>query len=103
MHKFESNSADLKVLVNGQTKGPLETKILGLQWDKSNGTFIFDVKDLMKLIVMRPTEREFIQCFSYYIYHPVGFTDLLFRLSFYFSKYVGLKFLGMQLLRMKFY
>ena len=57
MHKFESNSADLKVLVNGQTKGLLETKILGLQWDKSNGTFIFDVKDLMKLIVMRPTER----------------------------------------------
>ena len=103
MHKFESNSADLKVLVNGQTKGPLEAKILGLQGDKSNGTFRFDVKDLMKLVVMRPTEREFIQCFSYYIYHPVGFTDLLICLSFYFSKYVVLKFLGMQLLRMKFY
>ena len=102
MHKFESNSADLNVLVNCQTVRS-KKKILGLQWDKSNGTFMFDVKDLIKLIVRRPTEREFIQCFSYYIYHPVGFTDLLFRLSFYFSKYVGLKFLGMQLLRMKFY
>ena len=97
------NSGDLKVLVNGQIKGLLETKILGLQWDKSNGTFIFDVKYLMKLIVMRPTEREFMECFSCYIYHSVGFTHLLFRLSDYFSILVDLKFLGMQLLRMKFY
>ena len=52
--KCESKSADLKVLV---------TKILGLQWDKSNDTFIFDMKNLRKLIVMRPTEMEFIQIF----------------------------------------
>ena len=53
-HKFKSKSADLKVLV---------TKILGLQWDKSNDTFIFDMKNLRKLIVMRPTEMESIQIF----------------------------------------
>ena len=53
-HKCKSKSADLKVLV---------TKILGLQWDKSNDTFIFDMKNLRKLIVMRPTEMESIQIF----------------------------------------
>ena len=53
-HKCESKSADLKVLA---------TKILGLQWDKSNDTFIFDMKNLRKLIVMRPTEMESIQIF----------------------------------------
>ena len=54
LHKYESKSADLKVLV---------TKIIGLQWDKSNDTFIFAMKNLKKLIVMRPTEMEFIQIF----------------------------------------
>ena len=54
LHKYESNSADLKVLV---------TKIIGLQWDKSNDTFIFAMKNLKKLVVMRPTEMEFIQIF----------------------------------------
>ena len=53
LHKYESNSADLKVLV---------TKIIGLQWDKSNDTFIFAMKNFRKL-VMRPTEMEFIQIF----------------------------------------
>ena len=53
-HKCKSKSVDLKVLV---------TKILGLQWDKSNDTFIFDMKNLRKLIVMRPTEMESIQIF----------------------------------------
>ena len=52
LHKYESKSADLKILV---------TKIIGLQWDKSNDTFIFAMKNLKKLIVMRPTEMEFIQ------------------------------------------
>ena len=77
-------------------------KILSSQWDKFNGTFIFDVKDLIKLIVMRPIAREFNQCFSY-IYHLLGFTDLFFHLYVYFSKYVHLKFIGMQLLRIKYY
>ena len=54
LHKCESKSADLKVLL---------TKIIGLQWDKSNDTFIFDMKNLKKLTVMRPTEMEFIQIF----------------------------------------
>ena len=36
LHKCESKSADLKVLL---------TKIIGLQWDKSNDTFIFDMKN----------------------------------------------------------
>ena len=39
-HKFESKSADLKVLA---------TKILGLQWDKSNDTFIFDMKSFREI------------------------------------------------------
>ena len=55
MHKIESNSADLEVLVNGQDT--LKMKILGLQWDKSYGTFIFDVKDITKLTVMRLNEN----------------------------------------------
>ena len=54
LHKYESKSADLKVLV---------TKIIGLQWDKSNDTFILAMKNLNKLIVMRPTKMEFIQIF----------------------------------------
>ena len=54
LHKCESKSADLKVLL---------TKIIGLQWDKSNDTFIFDMKNLKKLTVMRPTEMELIQIF----------------------------------------
>ena len=36
-YKCESKLADLKVLV---------TKILGLQWGKSNDTFMFDMKNL---------------------------------------------------------
>ena len=54
LHKCESKSADLKVLL---------TTILGLQWDKSNDTFVFHMENLRKLIVMRPTEMEFIQIF----------------------------------------
>ena len=54
LHKCESKSADLKVLL---------MKILGLQWGKSNDTFVFHVENLRKLIVMRPTEMEFIQIF----------------------------------------
>ena len=54
LHKYESKSADLQVLV---------TKIIGLQWDKSNDTFILAMKNLNKLIVMRPTKMEFIQIF----------------------------------------
>ena len=100
MHKIESNSVDLEVLVNGQDM--LKMKSLGLQWDKSNGTFVFDLKDIIKPILIRLTEREFIHCFSY-IFHPVVFTDLLFYLSVYFSKYVGLKLFGMKLLQIKFY
>ena len=60
LHKFESNSADLEILVNGQTNDRHKTKILGLQWDKLNDTFVFDMKDLKKLIVMKLTKREFI-------------------------------------------
>ena len=55
LHKFESNSADLEVLMNGQDTP--KKKILGLQWDKSYGTFIFDVKDIIKLTVMRLNEN----------------------------------------------
>ena len=54
LHKCEFKSADLKVFL---------TKIIGLQWDKSNDTFIFDTKNLKKLTVMRPTEMELIQIF----------------------------------------
>ena len=54
LHKCESKSADLKVLL---------TTILGLQWYKSNDTFVFHMENLRKLIVMRPTEMEFIQIF----------------------------------------
>ena len=53
-HKCESKSADLKVLL---------TKIVGLRWDKSNDTFVFHMENLRKVIVMRPTEMEFIQIF----------------------------------------
>ena len=59
-HKFESSLADLEVLVNDQTNDTHRTKILGLNWDKSNDTFIFVMKDLKKLIVMNPTRKEFI-------------------------------------------
>ena len=71
LHKFESNSADFEILVNGQTNDRHKTKILGLQWDKLNDTFIFDMKDLKKLIIMKLTKREFIQLFAS-IYDPSG-------------------------------
>ena len=55
MYKSEFNSVDLEVLVKGQDT--VKMKILGLQWDESNGTFIFDVKDIIKPIFMRLTDK----------------------------------------------
>ena len=55
MYKFEFSSVDLEVLVNGQDT--VKIKILGLQWDESNGTFMFDVKVIIKPIVMRLTDK----------------------------------------------
>ena len=74
LHKSESNSTDLKDFVNGQTSDTHKTKILVLLRYKSNYTFVFDMKDLKKLIVMNPTKREFIQFFAS-TYGPLGFIN----------------------------
>jgi len=54
LHKFESNSPELEYLVNKQFSNESVTKILGIQWDKSNDTFIFDMNELKTLIVTKP-------------------------------------------------
>ena len=65
-YELESNSADLELLANDQTNDTHKTKILGLQWDKSNDIFTFVMKDLKKLIVMNLTRKEFVQFFDSY-------------------------------------
>ena len=84
LQRFESNSSELDYLVNGKSSDKRITKILGLKWDKSNDTFIFDLNELKTLIVTKPTKREFIQFFAS-IYDPLGLINpfvVLFKCLF---------------------